>query len=626
MSPSRLVVSVLLGVLVARGAVAAPAPKRPRVDREAMREAMDAAASEPEEEAFSSSASYANYLQSRLLHHAGDHRGAVDALRLALATDDGHPLLLTRLAEEYARLGDLEKAERELRKAVERTPAYYPAHVLMGRVLLESGRFTRARMHLRRAVALKPREPEAYLVLAQLHLEAGAPDEAVKVVESLALALPGEASGYRRLGLALAERGDTARAEHLLVEATKRDPGDVEVLSALAKLYDETGRPADSEDALARALQRDADSQEVLLAAGRAALKAGSAVRARAYFDRLLSLSTEPETVVRVAFSYLAAREPSAAADVLEAARKSTSDEPRLAYYAGLVQERMRRFPQAAEAFAAVPDSSEVYEDARLRRARCLSLAGAHPRALALLKAALQAAPEDVEVRTQYARALERGGAPAKAEAVLRDGLAAGPSPALYDALAATLQRQGRGAEALALLDDVVAKSPRDEELLYVLGAAHERQGDMDGALARMRAVLEVDPNHAAALNFLGYLLAQSGKDLDEAERRVLRALELHPDTGAFLDSLGWVYFRRGEYQRAVEALERASLLSPDEPVILEHLGDAYFKASRSEEAAGVWRRALDVLSLDPESAEPPGQRAVLERKLKALPTRSSGR
>jgi len=77
---------------------------------------------------------------------------------------------------------------------------------------------------------------------------------------------------------------------------------------------------------------------------------------------------------------------------------------------------------------------------------------------------------------------------------------------------------------------------------------------------------------------------------------------------------------------RAVEALERAVSLSPDEPVILEHLGDAYLRASRSEEAAGAWRRALDVLALDPESAEPPGQRVLLERKLKALPSRSSGR
>ncbi|MBZ4414133.1 tetratricopeptide repeat protein [Myxococcus sp. MISCRS1] len=625
MSPSRLLVAVLLVALSGPQALAtAPASRRPRVDREAMREAMDAAATD--DGAFSSSASYTQYLRARLLHHAGDHRGAVDALRLALATDDGHPLLLTRLAEEYARLGDLDKAERELRRAVERSSAYYPAHVLLGRVLMESGRFTRARLHLRRAVALKPREPEAYLVLAQLYLESGSPGEAVKVVESLSRALPGEASGYRRLGLALAERGDTARAERLLSEAATRDPGDVEVLGTLAKLYEETGRPGKAEETLAKALEREPDSQEVLLAAGRSALKAGSPVRARAYFDRLLSLSGEPETAVRVAFSYLSEREPDAAVQVLETARSASDGEPRLAYYVGLVHERLRRFPEAAKAFASVPEGSDIYPDARVRLAKCLSLSGQHPRALALLRAALQDSPDDLEVRAQYARALERGGTPARAESVLKEGLSRQQSAALYDALAATLQRQGRGAEALVLLREALARMPKDPALQYVMGAAFERQGDMAGAQARMRAVLEVEPDHAPALNFLGYLLAQSGRHLDEAERLVLRALELRPDNGAFLDSLGWVYFRRGDYPRAVEVLERASTLAPDEPVILEHLGDAYQRAARGPEAAGAWRRALEVLSLDPESAEPPGQREALERKLKALSTGAAGR
>ncbi|MCP3098555.1 tetratricopeptide repeat protein [Myxococcus sp. K15C18031901] len=589
-----------------------------------MREAMDAAATD--EGAFSSSASYGHYLRARLAHHAGDHRAAVDALRLALATDEGHPLLLTRLAEEYARLGDLEKAERELRRAVERAPAYYPAHVLLGRVLLESGRLTRARLHLRRAIALKPREPEAYLVLAQLFLESGAADEAVKVVDSLARALPGEASGYRRLGLALAERGDTRRAERLLVEAAARDPGDVEVLGTLARLYEETDRPSLSEETLARALEREPDSHEVLMAAGRSALKAGSMVRARAYFDRLLSLSGEPETAVRVAFSYLSAREPTAAAEVLESARRTGAKEPRLDYYAGLVHERMRRFSEAADAFASVPEDSDVFQDARLRRARCLSLVGQHAPSLALLRDALQASPQDPEVRAQYARALERGGAPARAVEALKEALGRTGSPVLYDALAATLHRQGRGTEALSLLRDAVARNPRDEVLQYVLGSAFERQGDLSNAQSRMRAVLEMDPDNAPALNFLGYLMALAGKDLEEAERLVLRALELRPDTGAYLDSLGWVYFRRGDLPRAVEALERASALAPDEPVILEHLGDAYQKSARGAEAVGVWRRALEVLTLEPEAAAPPGQREVLERKLKALSTGAPGR
>ncbi|WP_315967317.1 tetratricopeptide repeat protein [Corallococcus exiguus] len=618
--------AVMCLALAAGGSGAAPARKAPapHVDREAMREAMDS--SDRDDEPSASSASYAHYLQARLMHLEGNHRASVDELRLALATDDGNPTLLTQLGEEYARLGDLERAERELRRAVEKAPTHYAAHVLLGRVLLESGRTARAKQHLRRAVALRPREPEAYLVLSQLYLDAKAPDDAVKVVESLAHALPGEASGYRRLGLVLAERGDAARAERLLAKASERDPGDVEVWSTLARLYEDSGRPKEAEDALARALEADPDSREVLLSAGRAALKGGSATRARAYFDRLLSLSASPELAVRVAFSYLASGEPAAAKEVLDAARKDAPDEPRLAYYAGLVAERTRRFSVAAADFASVPPDSEVFPDARVRQARCLSLVGDHPRALVLYRMAMSEAPDDVEVHVGYARALERSGDATRAEGVLREALAGEGGALAYDALATLLERQGRAPDALALLRDAVAKTPRNQDLQFALATLLERQGDVAGALSRMRGVLALKPDHSAALNFMGYVMAQRGRDLDEAERLVRRALALRPDNGAYVDSLGWVLFQRGDAKKAVEVLERAVELAPDDPAILEHLGDAYLKAGRAPEAVRTWKRALEVLTLEPEAAEPADQRTTLERKLKALPSTAPGR
>jgi tetratricopeptide (TPR) repeat protein len=583
-----------------------------------MREAISAAA---RDEGIASSASYAHYLQAKLLSLAGDHRGAADELRLALATDDNNPLLLTQLGEEYARLGDLARAERELRRVVERHPKYYAGRLMLGRVLMEAGKPARARLHLRRAIQLEPREPEAYLVLAQLHLEARAPGQAVKVVEALAAALPGEASGYRRLGLALAERGDASRATHLLARAVERDPGDVEALTTLAQLHEKAGRLSEAEELLARALERDPDNQAVLVSAGRLALRLGSAVRARAYFDRLLSLSEEPELAVRVAFAFLAVHDSASASEVLDSARKGRGLSARVSFYAGLVHERMRHFAEAAAAYAEVPVTAELFPDARLRRAICLSQAGDSAAALSLLREALSERPDDTELLVQHARVLERSGAPDRAVAALKEALARVPAPELYEALADTLRRQGRPAEAVTLLHDAVERHPREPALRYALGSLLQAQGDEAGSIAWMRSVLEVDPNHAAAMNFIGYLLAQRGRDHDEAERLVRRALELRPDTGSFLDSLGWIFFQRGDYPRALETLERAVALEPEEPVILEHLGDAYHRLSRTDEAAGAWRRALELLALNPESADSPGQRALIERKLKLLST-----
>ncbi|WP_395834828.1 tetratricopeptide repeat protein [Cystobacter fuscus] len=621
--PRNAARAVPLLLLLGWGAAAAPVARRPKADRSAIREATS-----PTSPAVgsASSASYAHALKAKLLHLEGQHQGAADELRLALATDEANPYLLTRLGEEYLLLGELERAERESRRAVELQPRYYEARLMLARVLKEARKSRLAQQHLRRAIRLKPREPEAYLQLAQLHLEARAHDKAVKAVEALAAALPGEVSGYRRLGMALAERGDAVRAERMLKRALERDPGDVEALITLARLNEKAGRLAAAEEYLARALERDPDNVAMLEGAGRLALRLGSSVRARAYFDRLLADAGDPELTVQVALLFLAARDNPSALEVLDAARGGRGASPRVSFYAGLVHERLRHFEQAAAAYAEVPDGSVLVADARSRRALCLSQAGRHAEALALLAEALEENPEDTGLRIQQARAVERGGDPERAVALLREALGRKRTPELLEAFASTLKRQGRPGEALAALREAISQAPEDVAPRYVLATVLLDMGDVPGALYSMRGVLRLEPDHAAAMNFIGYLLAQHGRDFAEAERLVRRALTLRPDTGSFLDSLGWIHYQRGDYPSAVRTLARAAELEPEEPVILEHLGDAYQRVSRPEAAAEAWKRALEVLERMPEAADPADQRALIERKLKLLSTGAAGR
>lgn len=599
---------------------AGPAPRtavRPGVDPEAMREAMRGAGGEG---AFKSSASYAHFLGARMAHHAGDHRAAVQELILALATDDANPFLLTTLAEEYARLSELGRAERELKKALEADPRYHPAQLMMGRVLMDGGKVTRAQGYLKRAISLRPSDPEAYLVLAQLQLDRQALAEAVETMEALGQAVPGEAIGYRRLGLVLAERGENARALTLLTKAVDRDPGDFESWVTLAQLYVSSDRLTEAEEAYSRALERDPDNSEVLLAAGRLALKNGSVVRARACFDRLLGISDDPQLVVQVAFTYLAAKETEAAAEALELAKGARQEEPRVAFYAGLVHERLRRFGSAATAFGEVPSHSELFHEARLHQALALSAVGQHPRAQELLWAGLKERPDYLALYPAYARALERGGKGAEAEQFLSGALQKRGDAELFEALSRHLVRQGRHPEAVAVLRRGLEKFPREEGLLFTLGATYERQGDLDRGLAAMREVLAVNPENPMALNYLGYLLADHGRELETAEKLLNKAVALKPDSGEYLDSLGWLYYRRGNHALAVSTLEKAARLSPREPVILEHLGDAYLEVSRIADAEQVYRRALEALAgADEEQVNPAELRSKLEKKLRRL-------
>ena len=137
-------------------------------------------------------------------------------------------------------------------------------------------------------------------------------------------------------------------------------------------------------------------------------------------------------------------------------------------------------------------------------------------------------------------------------------------------------RRRSRDAQQLVDVD------PDNDRYHFTLGALYDEADDDTAAMDQMRRAIELNPENAAALNYLGYTYAEQGVRLDEAEALVRRALAISPHDGFYVDSLGWVYYQRGDYEQAIEQLERAVELAADDPTIAEHLGDAYIKAGRS--------------------------------------------
>jgi tetratricopeptide (TPR) repeat protein len=364
----------------------------------------------------------------------------------------------------------------------------------------------------------------------------------------------------------------------------------------------------------------------VLLNAGRVALRLGRVPDARAFFDQVLSQGRDPEVAVKVAFAFLASGQLRLAGDVLDRAR-TEGGEPRLHFYAGLVHERVRAWQRAADAFALVPAGlGEVSFEARLHRGICLSQLGQHRAAIELLRRLQEDRAELSGLAPALARALERAGQHKDAEATLVRAVARASSSETLEALAAFFARQGRFAEALSVLAGALARAPRDEVLLFALAGVYEKQGDWQRGIEKVRLVLEADPKHTGALNYIGYTLAQHGGDLAEAERLVRRALELKPDSAAYLDSLGWVLLKRGDAAGALELLERAVAVGSEDATVYEHLGEAALALGRSERALEAFARARELLLLAPDDAERPGQRAAVEQRLKLLSPERKGR
>jgi tetratricopeptide (TPR) repeat protein len=163
--------------------------------------------------------------------------------------------------------------------------------------------------------------------------------------------------------------------------------------------------------------------------------------------------------------------------------------------------------------------------------------------------------------------------------------------------------------EALNLLNDIRNDSSFYDDALVQKAYIYEKRGQLDDALK--------NPNHADALNFIGYSYAEMGKNLDEAEMLVKKANEISPNRGYIIDSIGWVYYKKGQLDKALEYLLEAVELTSDDPSIMEHLGDVYNDKGDVLKALEYYEKGLELNEDDDNEIKDRLQKKILVVKEK---------
>lgn len=211
--------------------------------------------------------------------------------------------------------------------------------------------------------------------------------------------------------------------------------------------------------------------------------------------------------------------------------------------------------------------------------------------------------PERQEARIRIAVALYELGsieeAHAEARALQNDG--SSDDDARRNAYLLEGELRHRGADAAGEIEALgrgLAAYPDDPALLYARALAWERQDRIDRAEADLRKLLVSDPENVAALNALGYTLADRTQRYQEALELIDRARTAEPDNAAIVDSYGWVLYRLGRNEEALVELRRAWGLAKD-PEIGAHLGEVLWVMGRSDEAR---RHFEESHKLDPDN------------------------
>jgi Flp pilus assembly protein TadD len=166
--------------------------------------------------------------------------------------------------------------------------------------------------------------------------------------------------------------------------------------------------------------------------------------------------------------------------------------------------------------------------------------------------------------------------------------------PDVYVSLAVTYIHKEDYRAAEAVLKDALSRFKDNEDLLFNLAIVCEKEKRFAEMEAYLRKLIEINPDHANALNYLGYSYAEKGIHLEEAQALIQRAVALKPDNGYILDSLGWVFFKSGNTEEGLKTLLKAAELVKDDPTVFEHIGDVYHAMNVKDKAIEYWKKAIE--------------------------------
>ena len=185
--------------------------------------------------------------------------------------------------------------------------------------------------------------------------------------------------------------------------------------------------------------------------------------------------------------------------------------------------------------------------------------------------------------------------------ALLQANVDASPAERLDSEIAQAqlLSNGGEANQALARIEDALARFPGHPDLLYQRAILLEKAGRTDAAVTQLESLYHDRAQDGAISNALGFILADHGRDLSRSERLISAALKSEPDNPAILDSLGWLDYRRGMPRVALPLLERAFRLAQDGD-IGAHWGEVLWALGDHAKAREAWSRALIA---DPDNA-----------------------
>jgi tetratricopeptide (TPR) repeat protein/tRNA A-37 threonylcarbamoyl transferase component Bud32 len=151
------------------------------------------------------------------------------------------------------------------------------------------------------------------------------------------------------------------------------------------------------------------------------------------------------------------------------------------------------------------------------------------------------------------------------------------------------------------ILQQIADKYPKEKRVHYYIGSYYDGKNMLDQALEEYNKALELDPNYGYAINQSAYLYSDLGQ-FEKAVQYLERYASLLPGDANPVDSIAEIYFRMGKLDEAILKYKEALEIRPD---FGSDMKIAYICALRED-----YSRALKWINQYIDMAQSPGVKA----------------
>ena len=504
---------------------------------------------------------YYYFSMAQLKMKQGDINEAVWLIKQAIGFDPASVYLNLELADLLLIKKESDQALALVERVISVAPDNARAWTMAGQIYAQQDNTDEAVGAYEKALELQPAEQNIYLVVGRIYWNRNDLNSAERVFRQMAANIPDSYAAFYFYGKVLEAQGKTDDAERALLHSLELEPGFKEPLIELLNIYKQQNRPDKVTTAYQAILRQSPQDRQAAFGLAQHYHQLDQNTLSLGLLEQLGAEIPNDERIISTFFEiYLEKKQYTEAIWALNGMLHAAPENSELHYMAGIAYDGIEENDTAIAHLLEVSPGSRFYTNAVVHGALLLHDKGQIDRAIALVEQALQHFPEHV---------------------------------AYYLYLGSFYEELGRLDDALNILQDGIRQDNNNARLYFRFGVVLDKLGRKQESIAAMKNVIELAPDDAEALNYLGYTYADMGINLDEAHSLIQSALALKPDDGYIADSLGWVYYKQGQYRQALEWLNKAIKLVADDPAILEHLGDVHMKLEQKEKALDFYRRSL---------------------------------